>query len=470
MKWSIYLGISVLIFLSGCATLNTWNFWWTTTSNKTPETVWISQEERVRLAKNRRAYIDEIRKADYFALRNESSEALNEYISLLEKLENDSTLFRKIANVYYESKKWSEAYTYYSKVDYVKDLSDTEKSQMLESLIFDETITDTRAIIENLPLSQEQLDYYKTIDTCHTGIHNCIITVLAYSGTGQNLSDLKQIAQTYSSISPDFHYRNMLVATKLFEQKSYRASAKITEEILKIRPDYREAKKILGFSYLKLWKYEIARDTLTNYLEDIPKDLDTIAALGEIYFALGDYTVSNLYLNNALIAWYLPKIHLERRLAYNYMMLADVESMLKVMNYLLQRPEAKEDDYVIGSSMALVMWEWVRSYAWASRGLKDFPESSLLLTERARAYRFLQKYTEARNDINSALQIAPLNSRAQIEDAILLYYEWDPATAEVKLQSLKASVLSDTMLDDIRLYLSYIEKDRTSATGEILTQ
>lgn len=39
---------------------------------------------------------------------------------------------------------------------------------------------------------------------------------------------------------------------------------------------------------------------------------------------------------------------LERRLAYNYLMLDDTASMLKVMNYLLQRTEAKEDDYIIG--------------------------------------------------------------------------------------------------------------------------
>lgn len=58
--------------------------------------------------------------------------------------------------------------------------------------------------------------------------------------------------------------------------------------------------------------------------------------------------MSNLYLNNAILTSYEPKIMLERRLAYNYLMLDDTASMLKVMNYLLQRTEAKEDDYIIG--------------------------------------------------------------------------------------------------------------------------
>ncbi len=91
---------------------------------------------------------------------------------------------------------------------------------------------------------------------------------------------------------------------------------------------------------------------LTNYLESFPKDTDTIIALGEVYFTLGDYTLSNLYLNNAILTDTNDKISLERRLAYNYIMMDDFDGALKVLAHILQRKEALEDDFVIGASLA----------------------------------------------------------------------------------------------------------------------
>lgn len=78
-----------------------------------------------------------------------------------------------------------------------------------------------------------------------------------------------------------------------------------------------------------------------------------IATLGEVYFFIGDYVSSNLYLNNAIIAGYTPKTSIERRLAYNYSLLDDTIGMMKVMNYLLQEDDVVEDDFVVGISLAL---------------------------------------------------------------------------------------------------------------------
>lgn len=59
----------------------------------------------------------------------------------------------------------------------------------------------------------------------------------------------------------------------------YRASYVIAEEVLKNRPDYKEAWKMVGFSAMKLGKYERAKTALSGYLEIYPKDIDTIVAL-----------------------------------------------------------------------------------------------------------------------------------------------------------------------------------------------
>ena len=72
-----------------------------------------------------------------------------------------------------------------------------------------------------------------------------------------------------------------------------------------------------------------------------------------MYAHLGESISSNLYLNNAIIEGYSPKTDLERQLAYNYSLLGDMPALMKVMNYLLQEQDAREDDFAVGISMAL---------------------------------------------------------------------------------------------------------------------
>ncbi len=211
---------------------------------KTKNNLVLEKEKKVAFAKKRRFYIDEIRKADYLALRNQSTEALNNYLILLEKLGKDSTLERKIADIYFENKNWGEAYIYFQDLNYA-ELPSEEQDKYIASLLFDESQKDARTHIESMLTDSGKLEYYKAIDTCHTGIHNCIITIMASTSSGKEISSLRGITTNYLKITPDFFYRNMLVAAKLFEQGMFRASMVLSQEILLKRPDYKEAMKLL---------------------------------------------------------------------------------------------------------------------------------------------------------------------------------------------------------------------------------
>ena len=114
--------------------------------------------------------------------------------------------------------------------------------------------------------------------------------------------DLQKSIRTSTQISPDYQYRNFLVATELYRQVSYRAVDILTGEILSKRSNYMEVRKLRGFALYELGRYSEARDILLTYLESNPQDIETISRLGEIYTYLGDYTTSSLYLNNAVTA------------------------------------------------------------------------------------------------------------------------------------------------------------------------
>ena len=133
--------------------------------------------------------------------------------------------------------------------------------------------------LTKLNLSTGSLDYYRTVDTCYTGIHNCIVAIESYTGSEDRMLDLASQIRKAEKITPDYPYRNLLVAAKYYEEGMYRASELLLREILRDRPDYMEAKKMLGFSLYSLGKYEEAKKYILAYLESSPRDKDSILYL-----------------------------------------------------------------------------------------------------------------------------------------------------------------------------------------------
>ena len=295
--------------------------------------VTMTEDERIDLAKKRRSYMSGIRKWDFYSLRNAPEEALSYYLSVQEKIPDDQVVRKKIAHVYAIMKNWSRAYAEYIRVP-LSELDPDEMRELLASLFFDDTTFDRLGELEKLHLSTWSLEYYQAVDMCYSTIHNCIVHIEAYTWAEDRIIDLQNQIKKAEKISPDYQYRNLLVAAKYYEQWMYLAVETILREVLVERPDYMEAKKMLGFALFQLWKYEEAKKYLLEYLDMNPKDMDSIIYLWETHFFLWDYVSSNLYLNNAIIAGYTPKTTLERRLAYNYSLLGDTVGMMKVLNYL----------------------------------------------------------------------------------------------------------------------------------------
>lgn len=337
----------------------------------------LDPDEKIALAKKRKSYINLIRKWDFYALRNAPLEALSAYLEVAEKLPQDQVIQKKIAHIYFLLKNWSKSYSGYAKIP-LTELSEDERSELFRSLFFDETLFDRIGELTRYQIGSWSLDYYRIVDTCYGGIHNCILAIQDYSGSSVDVLSLQNQIQTAEKISPSREYRNTMVALKFYEQKMYRATVKILEEVEKEFPDYQETKKILAFSYFALGNYDEAKKRFLQYLDTHPTDLDTITKLGETYALLWDYASSNLYLNNAILSGYTPKTNLERRLAYNYSQLSDTVGMMKVLNYLLQEDDVTEEDYAVAISLARGEWDYVRARAWAEEALTKYPNSAML--------------------------------------------------------------------------------------------
>lgn len=423
----------------------------------------IDPDTKVDLAKKRKQYIAWIRKWDYYSLRNNPEEALSYYLSIAERIPTDQIIRKKIAHVYFLQKNWKSAYASYIQVP-VTELTESEQHEMFQSLFFDDSQIDRIGEIQKIPSSTGSREYYRVIDMCYTGIHNCIITLEWYSGSSFEILDLRTSIRNATAISPDFQYRNLSVAAQFFGLGMYGVSARLAEEILKVRPDYYEVQKLLGFSYAELWKYPEAKKYLLEYTENIPKDLETMRRIWEVYAHLGESISSNLYLNNAIIEGYSPKTDLERQLAYNYSLLGDMPALMKVMNYLLQEQDAREDDFAVGISMALWEWELKRAQMWADASLKQFPGSRMLIPLVIETYRLTGNRDAAQTLLeHEDATVYAENPNFLLQKWIFLFEQARYDESKKILESLWDRDEWPEVAEEARAYLQSIEKNTSTS-------
>lgn len=444
-----------------------------TTAENTPPTEWTSggtstgqyatgltESKKINLALDRRKEVRNIRKGDYMTLKNNPESAVSYYLAVLERLPDDVIVKRKLAHAYYLMKDWKNAYTRYSQVP-LSELKEEEYKELFQSLFFDDARPERLTELSRYTLDTNTQDYYKIVDACYGGIHNCIVTIEAYSGMTTKINELKDTIKQSTQVSPDFQYRNFLVATTFFKQGMYRAVDLLSKEILDKRPNYIEVRKLRGFALYELGLNTSARDILLSYLEQNPKDLETIIRLGEIYYRLGDYATSNLYLNNAVTNGYPKKTEIERRLAYNYAAMQDYPSMIKVLSYLLQESDASEDDYAVAISLALQNGENVKAYAWSYSGMERFKNSEILTPLYLQSLRANGKTTEALSYIDSLGDAYKNNPLIALEKAISLYDVGKYDDAESLFLSLVELDSSSEWSDEANNYIMIIASLKT---------
>jgi tetratricopeptide (TPR) repeat protein len=140
----------------------------------------LTDDQKVALTIARKKELRTIRKWDYMTLKNNPDQALSYYLDALEKLPNDTVIKRKIAHTYYILKDWKNAYKYYSWLPLV-DLKEADKNELFQSLLFDDSRSDTITEMSRYELDSMSSDYYNAINICYTGIHNCIVNIQSYT-------------------------------------------------------------------------------------------------------------------------------------------------------------------------------------------------------------------------------------------------------------------------------------------------
>jgi hypothetical protein len=366
------------------------------------------QAQKITQFRQRTKFKSIIRKGDYFSVKNMKESALKYYLNAYSKLPDDNTLELKIGDILFDLKRFEEAYSFYKKIPFAM-LSPAEKVQVAKTMYYANTPKKESDII-HLGLPQDEQKYYTSIlSSCYTGIHNCILSIQAYSGTYAPGAKLVDTVKNYEKISTDFHYRNALVAGIFLANKDYRATALISDEILSKRPGYMSALKLSGFAHFELGEYGQANTVLQKYYELDAKDIKTPYILGIVNYELGDYVTSNLYYNTAVLNGYQPKTELERRMIYNYFLLDDHKSMFKVFRYLLDESDVNIDDYIIAIYTAIEKRELSKASLWCEKGISRFPDAENLYALQGWIYQIKGEELNSTASLQKALALNPRN-------------------------------------------------------------
>ncbi len=280
----------------------------------------MSGTDQIDLARRRVALRSIIRKGDYYQARNEAIKSVEFYEKAYQQIQEDPKIAVRLANAYFELKKFKKAADIFTKID-ISQFDEPSKIKIIASIMLDEERTDKKEVIERMNLTPGTKEYQYVLNDCIDQPANCVEVVRSSVSNDVHTQALKEVVKNASATSEDAIYIQAILAGKLFEQQSYLASKKVSNIILSQRPDYRVILKISGYSNYELGNYKEAASLLERYYSMAPTDVEVSYMLGIVNYYKEDYATSNLYFNSAVLNGYSPKTELERRLVYNYALL-----------------------------------------------------------------------------------------------------------------------------------------------------
>ncbi|MDD5213461.1 MAG: tetratricopeptide repeat protein [Candidatus Gracilibacteria bacterium] len=370
-------------------------------------------------------------KGDYYLNNNQPLFALTKYLQALKSSPNDEKVKLKIADTYFELKKWSKAWEFY------KNLTNNPKASsqkiILSSiyslqLVNSGTTNDIIKSINSINIDKEQKFYYINSINCSIDFHKCKRAFEDYIAKNEvktkEMTSIKRALDNYKNFATEkVYYKDSLLAGSFYEMKLYPISIKISKEILSTMPNYRPIQLILGKSYFELGDNYSAKKQLEDYYTLNPNDAKVSYLLGIINFNLQDYAGSNMYYNNAIKNLYKPKIDLERRLAYNYFLLKEDKKMLSIFYSLLKEKDVEMTDYSLGIYNAIMLGENTLAQIWIKKAMEKYPKEEIFYGYSGWIYREAGDLVNARIELEKGLKINSRNPMITLNMAYLLERE-----------------------------------------------
>lgn len=386
---------------------------------------WLSRVEKLR---KRFSIKWVILKWDYYLNNNQPLFALTKYLQALKSSPHDEDVKLKIADTYFELKKWEKAYSYYKDIINYKK---ADKNKIIYSVIYQAnlnnswSISETSKIINSLNIDKETKFFYINSINCPSNFHACKLAFEDYLSKNEaktkEMQIVKKALDNYTNFQTNkLYYKDALLAWAFYEAKLYPISISISKEIIKTMPWYKPIMLLVWKSYFELGDNYSAKTQLEEYYSSNTNDAKVSYLLWIISFNLKDYISSNLYYNNALKYWYSPKVDLERRLAYNYYLLKEDKKMLSTFSQLLNENEVEITDFSLWIYNAVMLWENLLANIWIEKAIKKYPKEEIWYWYKWWIYRENWDLDKAKEYLEKWLSMNSRNPMITLNMAYLL--------------------------------------------------
>ncbi len=419
-----------------------------------------------------------ILKWDTYLEEKEYTSALVKYLQILKQVPNDENTLKKLWDIYYNLKKFKQAYSYYSKIpEYVKvDKTMAIKSLLISSNLSKGSISSLKSEIDLFWLNDEEFFYYSNSILCASDFKSCEQNFEKYFSekTDIKLEELKNIAnaiQTYNDFNiEDYSYKQALILWAFFENKLYPISIAVWEMILKTKADYKPVLKIVAKSYYEIWDYSKSKENLSAYNKLVKKDSEASYFLGVVYEKLHEYVLSTIHLKKALKTWYENTLDINKRILFNYYELGEIEKMLDTLKIIMSEDEEKlnNNDYNLAIYYHIINWKTDEAKVFIEKAIKKYPEDEIfnwymwwVLLEEINKTPFEewelsdQNYKEAEKYIDNWLEI---NSKSPMLNLVKWKIELSKRNADKAFIYLKKTISLDKNGDFWKIAKTELEK------------
>jgi len=331
--------------------------------------------------------------------------ALTRYLDFYNENSNDDLIKIKIADTYFEMKKFSSARKYY---ELIEQKTPEVQEQIYLSLWYTTNLdasplhSQLLSEIETSFDNKEMIFYSQNLLSCLSNLHTCKLSFQEYFWpnnieetkdgefevlwednndriiTYPKLQNIKTAIVNYRNFwIDDVFLKDTFILGALFEDKMYPLSIKLWEKILEERVWYKPVVKIMAQSYFHLWKYEEARDMLSRYYEVDDEDSAVAYMLWVTNTKLGEYILANIYFSKSLSLEYSPSVNAYRQLIHNYYILNDEDKIRSTFKDMVKFEQEIEDVDLALWIYYHILWEdYKTALAWSRKGQEIFPENS----------------------------------------------------------------------------------------------
>lgn len=332
----------------------------------------------------------------------EYTSALVKYLQIHKEIPNDESIIEKLWDTYYNLKKFSQAYSYYSKISNYDKLDKNKAAKALFASIElnEENIKEISSELDLLWLDKEMLLYYKNSLVCLEDFSQCKQNYqdyfkieeekekeLAKTQTWEliidkfeDLYNIKKALENYKNFQiDDLSYKWALVSAAFFENWLYPIAIETSKKVLEDRKDYKPLLKLIAKSYYELWDYVNAKVYLINYNKLVDDDSEASYFLWIIYEKLHEYILSTIHFNKALKLWYEEKLELNKRILFNYYELWEIDKMLDIFKTLIWEyfDELNENDLNLAIYYHIINDELEQAKEFAKKALEKYNESEI---------------------------------------------------------------------------------------------